>query len=1286
MSAPLRLLFVAAPPDAISALRTARSGGPVEAQLAPSAHVLRASFDEQDWDAVVVVPGGPVEEVEVAVYVPDGVPLFIVAADVPLLLSETAAQAISMDDLAHIHERLSPPADAPAELASHPAEETPPAEPPTPRRPAPDRHPDPDPPGRLDRAHLASLADHLPIGLYRSDVDGRILYANPALAHLLGVASVDALAHVDVEKDLGYPRSAFAADIEATGRVRNHVVSWTRRTGDRIHTRENARAVRDAGGTLLYYEGTMEDITAEVEARRDLRDAEACLAAIAEHAPHVLYRLRYTPDGPTFDYLSPAVEALTGYDRAELDARGGISALILERTVIEGLGLSAGPVEDADRYLALYRIETAHGERWIENAAQPWIDPKGRPLGLVGVFQDVTDRKDREERLADEAQTAVVRQRALVDLGHLEGADAYGEPAAAITAATLGVDAVSIWRCTPEGDAVALYSPMPEVATISCKRLSQGLQALGSHRAIAIEDISDAQVDQLGLRPVVEAFQLRSLLVAPMRTRGGADGVVVAHRSQSRPWEVSEVEFFAAAADAMVLAIEQDERERIVEALHISEYRHRMLSEMTSDYAFATSERDGRSTEVRWVAGAAARLDGLGTNAMDSVRAIKALIAPESQDSVRALAAHWRQFGEAEGEFQVRLPNGDRRWVHHKARRGEAAPDGSVVVYHSGRDITIRKRHEAELVDARIAAEAGRAAAERMNRLKSAFLSNMSHEVRTPLTGILGYADLLSEELDGVHAEFVDHIVRSGHRLLDTLSGVLDLARLEAGEVEPASKIVALSPMLQSVLEPYATTAREKGLRFDMELDPAVGAVADPSLLEKVIERIADNAVKFTDSGGVLVTLDASDSAAPDSAAPDSAAGNGADRRQAVIRITDTGDGIDPEFMPHLFEAFRQQDSGHARSHEGSGLGLTLAHRIASLLGGRIEVSSEHPGGTAVSIRLPFAEIQVPDPAPRPQTAPPARRHSPTPANAPSAESPEAHAQAPRLEPPRRLVTPAKAPAPAAPAGVETVAADAPSDRLGDSFDFSFLAGPASASTSPTTRALVVPTSRTLATATPALPTATLPDSPDRPASSDAPRASNTDDMLSFRFSRPGGDDADAGDAPTPAPLPPTTPPPAPASDEPDPVMLIRARTEGPTIPEAGGTEDADVVQASDGRPAILVVEDNDDTRMLLERILRATYAVTAVADARAALQAMNATRFNGLVLDINLGGKETGADILRVARSLPQYKDVFAIALTAYALPGDRERLLESGFSEYVSKPFTRQALMDTLSAGIQA
>lgn len=116
-------------------------------------------------------------------------------------------------------------------------------------------------------------------------------------------------------------------------------------------------------------------------------------------------------------------------------------------------------------------------------------------------------------------------------------------------------------------------------------------------------------------------------------------------------------------------------------------------------------------------------------------------------------------------------------------------------------------------------------------------------------------------------------------------------------------------------------------------------------------------------------------------------------------------------------------------------------------------------------------------------------------------------------------------------------------------------------------------------------------------------------------------------------------------------------------------------------RLTLLVVEDNEEARQLITRVLGPYYTVDAVADARSALDRMSRTAFDVLVMDIHLGGKQTGADILRIARTLPGYEHVTAIAVTAYALPGDREQFLNAGFDGYVSKPFTVKVLLDSLA-----
>ncbi|WP_412070235.1 ATP-binding protein [Rubrivirga sp. IMCC43871] len=1284
MSSPPRILFVAEPSAAVDALGAARAGGPVAGQLAPTAEALRLALVEGNaFDAVVFVPGGPVEEVEVAVFVPDDLPLFVVADEVPLLLTETAAIALPLAALATLVDRLSP-ASAPDAAPAPPVDEAPPpaaapvpatsdaaeavsapvlAEPP-PVDPEPIDSPEPRPASEplaepviegsetaaadavgAMPAPLASLADHLPVGLYRSTPDGQILYANPALAHLLGASSVEALSDVDVRTDLGYPREAFTSEIRETGVVRNLVVSWTRPGGERVHTRENARCLYDADGRVVAYEGTMEDVTAEVDAQMEeramsrqhkavaaftaaaalagdastlrraavsalvdatgaswallavrdegdasvvatagtfpadlsdvyaaasafadlpmasitagspaelgaapdtvaalaalgigalasvpvltagqpdgtlvwgrplgaappaeirggeaiawhlgghlaraaalehVRDSEASLAAIAAHTPHVLYRLRYTDAGPVYDYLSPAVERLTGFTREDVEARGGLGALVLQRDVVDGAGLASGPVDGADQYRALYRMITADGERWVENAARPWYDATGRAVGLVGVLQDVSDRQRREGELADAAQAALDRQRALVDLAHLDGADAFGAPAAAIAAATLGATDVSFWAWE-DGACRPLYAPSP-VEDVEAAGFEGAVEHVARHRALAVAEVAtDPRIGPLGLDPFVRAYGLRSLLVAPIRRHGRVEGLVVVHRDRAHDWDPAETEFAAAVADAVALAMERADRERVV----------------------------------------------------------------------------------------------------------------------------------AELLEAREAAEAGREAAERMNRLKSSFLANMSHEFRTPLTGILGFADLLTEEVPEEHRLYVGLIERNGRRLLDTLNSVLDLSRLEAGEYPAKLRPLALAPAVREATREIAAEAEAKGLRFDLELDDEVAAELDPDALARIIGHVAGNAVKFTDAGGVLVSVErASD--------------------DAVLRVADTGLGISPSFVDQVSGAFHQEDSGHARSHEGAGLGLTVADRLVSLLGGTISIESQRPGGTVVTIA--FASVPSPEPAsPAPPVAPPA-------GDGQSGDTlPEPLAD--------------------------------PGNLLGEPFDFTFLSAPALSAV------------------------AEAPEPP--PLDSPAPPPT---DMFDFRFGRstdpPPAEPVVPPQAATPASSPAPTyappsaaPPPAPPPPAAEPVMIVRNPdpAPAPTIPLATAppVEDAEVVAESDPRPTVLVVEDNDDTRMLLERILRSTYRVTAVGDARSALLAMNAQRFSGLVLDINLGGKETGADVLRIARSLPDYGSVFAIALTAYALPGDRERLLESGFNAYVSKPFTRQVLMETLADGIEA
>ena len=266
-------------------------------------------------------------------------------------------------------------------------------------------------------------------------------------------------------------------------------------------------------------------------------------------------------------------------------------------------------------------------------------------------------------------------------------------------------------------------------------------------------------------------------------------------------------------------------------------------------------------------------------------------------------------------------------------------------------DITAEKEREQEL-ERRVKERtrelrAARDEAERAERLKSALLTNMSHEVRTPLTSIIGFAQSIGEAVGdsdqdpGLVARFAGLIEKSGRRLLDTLGAVLNLSKLEAGEMDLAREPVDVARMLDEAAELFELEAEEEGLTLTVETpDTALWAQADPDGLQVVLKNLLSNAVKFTDSGG---RIDARARTTDDT---------------VTVEIEDTGIGMDPAEVPSLFEAFKQASEGVGREYEGTGLGLAVTKEAIDQMGGSIEVETEKDEGTCFAVRLPRAAEQ----------------------------------------------------------------------------------------------------------------------------------------------------------------------------------------------------------------------------------------------------------------------------------------------------------------------------------------
>ncbi|WP_103027665.1 PAS domain-containing sensor histidine kinase [Salinibacter altiplanensis] len=232
--------------------------------------------------------------------------------------------------------------------------------------------------------------------------------------------------------------------------------------------------------------------------------------------------------------------------------------------------------------------------------------------------------------------------------------------------------------------------------------------------------------------------------------------------------------------------------------------------------------------------------------------------------------------------------------------------------------------------------------AEDANRMKSVFLANMSHEIRTPLTSIIGFAEAIGNELGpettGPVLRFAQLIEKSGNRLLETLDGVLNLSKLEAGEMDLTIAPVDLTAQAAETADQFAPQAQESGLSLHTDFDDApVWARADEGAVHIVLRNLISNAIKYTDEGGdVEVRVRTTGEA-------------------AVLAVEDTGIGMNPDQVTDLFEAFRQASEGLGREYEGTGLGLAVTKQAVDHMDGSIDVETEKGTGTLFVVRLPTA-------------------------------------------------------------------------------------------------------------------------------------------------------------------------------------------------------------------------------------------------------------------------------------------------------------------------------------------
>ena len=592
------------------------------------------------------------------------------------------------------------------------------------------------------------------------------------------------------------------------------------------------------------------------------------------------------------------------------------------------------PARTLARTLAQGRFEE-HGPRRRPDGTIYWAtidviavrDAADNHSGFACMMRDLGAGDHNQHEL----RSRLSQQEAITKLGasSLEGGglSELMTKAAIISAEGLTADVTGILRLDPDGQNLTLTAASDPAAPVNTKiaggRCSLAGYTLASNAPVISEDLRSESRFQA--HPGIIADGACSGISVAIKSRGAALGVVASFTRTPRKFSREDITFLQAIADILASALDRAATE---ERLRNREEFLRTVIESSSD-VIAVLDRESR---IRFVSGSGEIMLG---------RTIPELIGRKGSDFVHAgdIPIRQRIFEAAlaepdithSAEIRVRRENGS--YIDcDVGMRGLTDIGGAPGVLVNVRDISARKRAEVELAGARDAALDS-------SRLKSAFLANISHEFRTPLNIILGYNDLIGEHLaetrDSSQVEGVEAVARACRRLLQTLNAVLDYSKLESRAFHVTPMPLRPVSLIRRLIAEMTPHALKKGLTLAFEFDDEkVTVTFDEYCLTEALRNLLENAIKFTEHGGVTACV------------------RSADNREICLDVSDTGIGIDPAFQPHLLEPFSQEDSGTARRFEGAGLGLALTRRYLELNGAALSVHSEKGAGSTFTIHI----------------------------------------------------------------------------------------------------------------------------------------------------------------------------------------------------------------------------------------------------------------------------------------------------------------------------------------------
>jgi signal transduction histidine kinase/ActR/RegA family two-component response regulator len=608
-------------------------------------------------------------------------------------------------------------------------------------------------------------------------------------------------------------------------------------------------------------------------------------------------------------------------------------------------------------------------------AAKLWLDVSVSYIGPGAEGRDrfcYTALNDTERRRAEERDQFLIvlddAVRPLTDPSEIT-----------LTAATLLGEHLGVDRCAyadieADEDTMNLtgnYNRSPSIRSIvgRMKFSDFGVEVLQLMREdwpYVVDDV-DTHAPPVSDLAAYRATQIQAVICVPLHKSGRFVASMAVHNATPRAWRFEEVELLRLVASRCWESIE---RSRVERDLRASEGRFRRIFDTAGVALFEEDFSEVRAAVDRMRADGVAdvrahleqhpevieRLVGLIRVLDVNDEAARMFGAPDKRALLGSLASiitrdTWPVFVDevvavAEGrdvmvsETRMRSLGGEQREVLFTIRFGEDLR--SVLV--SLVDLTARKAAEAERERLLESERRARAEAERASSLKDEFLATLSHELRTPLNAVLGWSQLIGRGMvtgDAVR-EGIRVIERNARLQAQLIEDLLDMSRIISGKLRLDVQQVNLAEVVEAACATVQPAADAKGVRLRKVLDPLAGPVSgDPGRLQQVVWNLLSNAVKFTPRGGSIEVL--------------------LERVSSHLEISvhDTGEGIKPDFLPHVFDRFRQADASPSRKHGGLGIGLSLVKQLVEMHGGTARAKSAGEGqGATFIVSLPLAPVR----------------------------------------------------------------------------------------------------------------------------------------------------------------------------------------------------------------------------------------------------------------------------------------------------------------------------------------